>query len=903
MPGAPVLRPSSVLEDPETEDDRVAIYLDNQFRLLREDMIYEMREELQIALGNKKRKHRGFVVEDLVLLDIFCGPDARRYYDNCTALVRVAHVGEKSIVQPPSSQPTRLVTSLEADPYQDLRPTLGVQNSEPLKLDKSQASSLLSSLKQRVSLIQGPPGTGKSFIGALLAKALHDFTEEIILVVCYTNHALDQFLEDLLNIGIPESSINQNGMKVGKSPAEWKEIDALKNKSETLIHQLNSIFDEYKSSNVLYDDLLAHIEFEDHAYFQAFYVPNPQSSDTGMLQVGKKGRAVDSRYLLNQWERGWDADRVAEFYTTAKAYNDCREDLDRKFGQRNAAVLKSKRIIGCTTTAAAKYSAEIRAASPGILLVEEAGEILESHILTALGENTKQLILIGDHKQLRPKVNHYQLTVEKGAGYDLNRSLFERLVLKGYPHHTLSQQHRMRPEISALVRRLTYPDLVDAARTKGRPDLRGIRDNLVFINHSSPEDDMPELADRRDLNSTSSKQNTYEAEMVLKILHKLRGMLKEDNDPILNDLDSYDLVRAGLLPAATAQMSKRPIRLATIDNYQGEESDIVIRLNVLLSRARNALIMIGNADTFLHARKGSELWGQLFNMLKHDQHVYDGLPVRCERHPSRTALLHAPSDFDDHVPDGGCQEPCDVMLNCNVHRCPSKCHQLYDHSKMPCEYAMTDLCSKDIRYLGSVIKVVLSHQKRDADDLAHAKRMAELDEQMAGEMQKLKDAQLAEERANAIRQKEKDVASIADRTSSGGSTPALSTPVTSKDTKTSNPDPAKPSAKSPAASRTAPASSAKFPTISSGAQLTPKESPSEREWIRRKTIDGASNDAIDAIMEMTGLEDVKSQVLRIKDKIDLAQRQNQALKERFNAVLLGNPGQAKRQSLGITPNF
>jgi hypothetical protein len=47
-------------------------------------------------------------------------------------------------------------------------------------------------------------------------------------------------------------------------------------------------------------------------------------------------------------------------------------------------------------------------------------------------------------------------------------------------------------------------------------------------------------------------------------LHKLQEALREDNDPILNDLDSYDLVRAGLLPAASANINKKPIRLATI---------------------------------------------------------------------------------------------------------------------------------------------------------------------------------------------------------------------------------------------------------------------------------------------------------------------------------------------------
>jgi superfamily I DNA and/or RNA helicase len=190
-------------------------------------------------------------------------------------------------------------------------------------------------------------------------------------------------------------------------------------------------------------------------------------------------------------------------------------------------------------------------------------------------------------RQLRPKVNHYLLTVEKGEGYNLNMSLFERLVLKGYPHKSLTQQHRMRPEISKLIRSLTYPELVDAPKTKNRPNLRGVQNNIVFINHDHAEDDAPQLADRRDMSSPSSKQNTYEVQMILKILRylaqqgygtekiviltpylgqlqKLRTALQKDNDPILNDLDSYELVRAGLLDPVTAKMSKKPIRLATI---------------------------------------------------------------------------------------------------------------------------------------------------------------------------------------------------------------------------------------------------------------------------------------------------------------------------------------------------
>jgi superfamily I DNA and/or RNA helicase len=276
----------------------------------------------------------------------------------------------------------------------------------------------------------------------------------------------------------------------------------------------------------------------------------------------------------------------------------------------------------------------------------------------------------------------------------------------------------MRPEISSLVRSLTYPELEDAEKTQGRPDLRGFQSNVIFVSHSRPELNAIQIADRRDGGANSSKENLYEAEMVLKCvrylsqqgygtedivvltpylgqLYLLVNTLSKDNDPILNDLDSHELIQAGLITPASANISKRKLRISTIDNYQGEESDIVIacltrsndggdigfmsspqRVNVLLSRARNGLIMIGNADTFMNSRKGKEVWIPLMDQLKRDGHVYDGFPVKCEQHPDKTALLTEREHFDTVCPDGGCSEPCGKLLNCGIHSCPHRCHQL-----------------------------------------------------------------------------------------------------------------------------------------------------------------------------------------------------------------------------------
>ncbi|TFK32805.1 P-loop containing nucleoside triphosphate hydrolase protein [Crucibulum laeve] len=1126
------LRPSEVLDDPQTKNSRVSLHLDNQFRLLREDMLYEMREELQIATGKKKGHHRGITIKGLSVVSVYCGKEGRRckcgiamqckedlpqfkgvkerkkYLLDHRNFLRHQSLGclvvgneivafptlhrdedllvktppiiillldgegssknalrklktdddvkliqidtaifsyepvlkalqqatllplsnellmweEDSVVSEVICQASPVVQALRNNPHTDLSHVL---NTKSIKLDGSQVNSLLAGLTQKLSMIQGPPGTGKSFIGALLAKALHDFTQQTILVVCYTNHALDDILTGLLDIGIPETSMVRLGGKstartepltlqnqprtsqLGKS--DWAMIQSTKDMQEDLVQQLNTAFDRYTSFKVQSQDVLDHLEFEYPSFYAAFHVP--ESLD-GMTRVGMGGRAVTQSYLIDRWMAGKDAGQYAadmhlsnstdiwsmsndarriqvtqweteilqellsEIHAIATEHNRCQDRIDHLFSGRDIGIMQNKRIIGCTTTAAAKYTKSIQAVSPDVVLVEEAGEILESHILTALGSHANQLILIGDHKQLRPKVNHYLLTVEKGEGYDLNMSLFERLIVKGYPHESLTEQHRMRPEISALIRHLTYPELVDAARTKNRPDLHGVQDNIVFIDHDHPEDEDPRLRDRRDMASTSSKQNSFEADMVLKIvrylaqqgygsdklviltpylgqLQKLKEILRSETDPVLNDLDTYDLVRAGLMSAATAKMTNKPIRLATIDNYQGEESEIVIvsltrsnavcdigfmfspeRLNVLLSRARNALIMIGNSQTFRNARRGKELWRKLFELLGGGKHIYSGFPIVCRQHPDRKMLLSQPSQFDEECPGGGCDIPCGTMLNCGQHRCPSKCHQLFDHSKMVCEHWVSSNCQKGHvqrwqcgRSIGPGVckkcerdaaiaekrrkQEFAAQQKRDAEEAEHLRQVAELDAKIAHEADTKRDACIAEQRRNAIQQKQKDLLSLQgsnfelntiNSITQGSVSRTLSTPATTGLT----PQPPSTVAFGTAGqlSSVPEQTSQRISSSDSLDMTTNTPSPSQQEWRRQKSVEGSTNEFIDAIMAMVGLESVKEKILEIKAKIDTSTRQGASLhRERFNITFLGNPGTGKTTVARHYANF
>lgn len=76
---------------------------------------------------------------------------------------------------------------------------------ESLGFNASQMRAFKIALAKKIAVIQGPPGTGKTYVGQKIARVLLQSAslwqdeEELspILMVSYTNHALDEFLEGL----------------------------------------------------------------------------------------------------------------------------------------------------------------------------------------------------------------------------------------------------------------------------------------------------------------------------------------------------------------------------------------------------------------------------------------------------------------------------------------------------------------------------------------------------------------------------------------------------------------------------------------------------------------------------------------------------------------------------------
>lgn len=389
--------------------------------------------------------------------------------------------------------------------------------ADGLQLDVAQRAAFEHACSHRVANIVGPPGTGKTFVGVELAHAILQTSKQQLLVVCYTNHALDQFLEAMIDKkgwGVPKVArlgIKSKNETLSKycvwervreqrpDNADRKRVWQLRNLQERLRGDLETlgervralspqfVFPRWSEVRVWLEqmrpDLLAQLSMPpvDEDGFRLVGGPDH------LWQRWKTGN--DPGDTLVHWEHMplWQLDLAARramagrwleemaeeakklFMASARKYDELNTELESMRAQTVERVLTEARLIGATTTGAAKYKHLLRGV--GVLLIEEAGEVLEAHSIAAMGGGVQHAISIGDHKQLRPKVHTHGLTVA-GGPYALNRSLFERLVLGGAAHAMLSTQHRMRPEISRIAREMTYNQLIDAEAVAARPHVR-----------------------------------------------------------------------------------------------------------------------------------------------------------------------------------------------------------------------------------------------------------------------------------------------------------------------------------------------------------------------------------------------------------------------------------------------
>jgi hypothetical protein len=661
-------------------------------------------------------------------------------------------------------------------------------------LDIAQAKAVLDALKRGLACIQGPPGTGKSYTGESLIRVLLNSKAggDIgpILCVCYTNHALDQLLEHMLDHGVKIIRIGSRSKSTRIAPLGLLEI--ARQRPQRTRPEARHIAESTKLMK-FYENSLNQSVWQFHrswasseiekylrTYFPRFYdeifedgrLDNGWEAVTGRrtnkIEQWLKQDAPDaspemdpndpravSLFALSRQDRHilykkWVANafnerisNISDLYTTfTKSELSCnRVRLEEKL-----RLLQEAEIIGVTTTGLASNMELVRKARCKVLVCEEAGEVLESHILTALLPSIEHAILIGDHLQLRPQIKNWRLQTANPMGrkYALDRSLFERLVspsdgLPALPFSTLQIQRRMHPSISRLIRSSLYPSLEDATNVMCYDQVAGMRRRLFWLDHEQPES-----GGKSNDDDSTSHSNPFEVEMVSSLvshlirqgiygpgqiavltpyvsqLKKLREKLGTCMQIVLGDRDVQELentekdspintipsgrsLQVGKLNQTAKASSLQSVRIATVDNFQGEEAEVVIislvrsnkergcgflktsnRINVLLSRAKHGMYIIGNSGT----ANSVPMWAGVIDTLKRDGNFGQQLQLQCQRHPDTDIAVSEPEHFSLYSPDGGCTKRCDVRLDCG-HACPANCHSEILHQAITCQAPCT----------------------------------------------------------------------------------------------------------------------------------------------------------------------------------------------------------------------
>ena len=80
--------------------------------------------------------------------------------------------------------------------------------------------------------------------------------------------------------------------------------------------------------------------------------------------------------------------------------------MQKRWQKKALEILKKAKIVAMTTTGAAIHQHLLSKLEAPVVFVEEAAEILESNLLAVLTPHVKHMVLIGDHKQLKPNVRY-----------------------------------------------------------------------------------------------------------------------------------------------------------------------------------------------------------------------------------------------------------------------------------------------------------------------------------------------------------------------------------------------------------------------------------------------------------------------------------------------------------------
>lgn len=270
-------------------------------------------------------------------------------------------------------------------------------------------------------------------------------------------------------------------------------------------------------------------------------------------------------------------------------------------------IIKAAHVI-CTTSIGAGAGI-LKGIKFSAVLLDEATQAVEPESLIPLMHRPRQVVLVGDHRQLGPVVLNKKAVK---AGFD--QSLFERLISLGLRPVRLQVQYRMHPCLADFPSNMFYEGTLQNGVTAAERSRKTM--DFPWPIMEMPMFFLACIGTEEISSSGTSFLNRVEASHCEKVVTRFlkAGILPSQ----IGVVTPYDGQRAYMQNYMQSSGTLRKelyaeIEVASVDAFQGREKDYIIlscvrsndaqsigflsdarRLNVALTRAKYGIVILGN---------------------------------------------------------------------------------------------------------------------------------------------------------------------------------------------------------------------------------------------------------------------------------------------------------------------
>ncbi|GAX75224.1 hypothetical protein CEUSTIGMA_g2668.t1 [Chlamydomonas eustigma] len=350
---------------------------------------------------------------------------------------------------------------------------------------------------------------------------------------------------------------------------------------------------------------------------------------TRCVELSAKLVSLYDQYVRAQLEKG-RLEEIAARFIPNSYYNEraVSENLEVSF-------VENAEIVFSTLSATGRRTLQRLEKGFDMVLIDEACQCNEIASLQPLVYGAAKVVLVGDPQQLPAT-----LLSSKAKEMQMERSLFQRLQQAGFPVKLLTVQYRMHPEIRSFPSSFFYEGRLQDGRSVLETPPAAFYDAEVGLLKPYVVFDVER---GREMSHSRSKRNLAEAEMAAALFLELKCEVEvQERKAVEAGKPKPPPVQVGIISPYRAQKelirdlfsrvfgseSSPPVRIETVDSFQGKQLDVIIlscvrtsagvsetlsstdkqahggasigfvadvrRLNVAITRAKSALWVLGH---------------------------------------------------------------------------------------------------------------------------------------------------------------------------------------------------------------------------------------------------------------------------------------------------------------------